>query len=55
MVVWYEARPVGVNSLDSMMKNISEEASLSQIYMNHSVSATVITLWGGGGGVNECM
>ena len=43
--VWYEARPVGVNSLDSMMKNISEAASLSQIYTNHSFRATAITLW----------
>ena len=47
--VWYEARPVGVNSLDSMMKNISEAASLSQQYTNHSVRATAITLWSNAG------
>ena len=43
--VWYEACPVGVNSLDSMMKNISEAASLSKTYTNHSIRATAITLW----------
>ena len=42
--VWYEARPVRVNSLDSMMKNISEVASLPQLYTNHSVRATAMTL-----------
>lgn len=43
--IWYEARPVGVNSLDSIMKNNSKAASLSQLYTNHSVRATAITLW----------
>lgn len=47
--VWYEARPVGVNSLDSMMKNISEAASLSKTYTNHSIRATAITLWSNAG------
>ena len=47
--IWYEARPVGVNSLDSMMKNISKAASLSQLYTNHSVRATAITLWSNAG------
>ena len=47
--VWYEARPVGVNSLDSMMKNVSEAASLSQLYTNHSLRATAITLWSNAG------
>ena len=46
---WYEARPVGVNSLDSMMKNISKAASLSKLYTNHSVRATAITLWSNAG------
>ena len=43
--VWYEARPIGVNSLDNMMKSISKEAGLSKVYTNHSVRATAITLW----------
>ena len=47
--IWYEASPVGVNSLDSMMKNISKAASLSQLYINHSVRATAITLWSNAG------
>ena len=47
--VWHEARPVGVNSLDSMMKNISEAASLSQPYTNHSIRTTAITLWSNAG------
>lgn len=43
--VWYEARPIGVNSLDNMMKMISKEAGLSKVYTNHSVRSTGITLW----------
>ena len=38
--VWYEARPVGVNTLAN-----SEEAGLSKKYTNHSVRATAITIW----------
>ena len=43
--VWYENKPLGVNKLDGMMKEISKLASLSRIYTNHSVRATAITLW----------
>ena len=43
--MWYEARPLGVNKLDNMMKEISEAAALSKPYTNHSVRATAITLW----------
>ena len=43
--VWYEARPLGINSLAKMMKTISKEAHLSKTYTNHSVRATAITLW----------
>ncbi|KAL9964780.1 hypothetical protein ACROYT_G028465 [Oculina patagonica] len=42
-------RVVGVNSLDTMMKNISQAASLSQLYTNHSVRATAITVWSNAG------
>ena len=42
--IWYENRPLGVNSLARMMKGISKAASLSQLYTNHSVRATSITL-----------
>ena len=43
--VWCENKPLGVNKLDGMMKEISKLASLSRIYTNHSVRATAITLW----------
>lgn len=42
--VWYENRPLGVNKLGDMMKVISVGAELSQIYTNHSVRASAITL-----------
>lgn len=47
--VWYENRPVGINKLDSMMREISKEAGLSRIYTNHSVRATSITLMSNAG------
>ena len=43
--VWYENRPLGVNTLGSAMKEISEKAVLSTVYTNHCVRATAITLW----------
>ena len=43
--VWYENRPLGINKLSSMMKELSVEADLSKVYTNHSVRATAITLW----------
>ena len=42
--VWYENRPLGVNKLGEMMKTISVAAKLSQLYTNHSVRASTITL-----------
>ena len=44
-LTWFENRPLGVNKLGCMMKEISEEAQLSQLYTNHCVRATAITLW----------
>ena len=41
--VWYENRPLGVNKLGNMMREISQEAQLSRIYTNHSLRATAIT------------
>ena len=43
--IWYENRPLGVNTLGSMMKEISIKAMLSKVYTNHCVRATAITLW----------
>ncbi|KAK2548365.1 hypothetical protein P5673_031429 [Acropora cervicornis] len=37
--IWYEAHPVGVNSLDSMIKNVSEAPSLLHPYTNHKFQA----------------
>lgn len=42
---WYDNKPLGINKLSTMMKEISSEANLSKIYTNHSVRATAITLW----------
>lgn len=47
--VWYENRPLGVNKLGDMMKDISSAAKLSQVYTNHCVRATSITLWSNAG------
>lgn len=46
---WYENRPLGVNSLGTMMKEISKNANLSQAYTNHCVRASAITLWSDAG------
>lgn len=43
--IWYENRPLGVNKLAGMMKDISTEGKLSKIYTNHCVRSTAITLW----------
>ena len=42
--VWYENKPVGINTMGKMMKTISEEAKLSTIYTNHSIRATTATV-----------
>jgi hypothetical protein len=52
-LIWYENRPLGVNKLAAMMKNISTEAELSQTYTNHCVRATEITLWSNAGLANR--
>ena len=50
---WYEYRPLGVNKLGDMMKNISAAAGLSTMYTNHCVRATSITLWSNAGLTNR--
>ncbi len=52
-LIWYENRPLGVNKLGDMMKDISAEAELSQKYTNHCVRATAITLWSNAGLANR--
>jgi hypothetical protein len=50
---WYENRPLGINKLDDMMKDISIAAGLSKIYTNHCVRTTSITLWSNAGLTNR--
>ena len=47
--IWYENRPLGIQKLGTMMKEMSEAADLSKKYTNHSVRATAITLWSNAG------
>ena len=42
--VWYENKPMGVNTLATLMKKISKDADLCQIYTNHSIRATAATV-----------
>ncbi|XP_068737168.1 zinc finger MYM-type protein 2-like [Montipora capricornis] len=51
--VWYDNKPLGINKLDNMMKEISQAAQLSRVYTNHSVRATAITLWSNAGVPNR--
>jgi hypothetical protein len=41
---WYENKTLGVHKLESMMKIISQEANLSNIYTNHCLRATTSTV-----------
>ena len=41
---WYENKPLGVNTIANMMKTISKEAKLSQVYTNHCLRATTATV-----------
>ena len=43
--VCFENKPLGVNQLSTLMKQISIGAGLSKKYTNHCVRATAITLW----------
>jgi hypothetical protein len=47
--VWYENKPLGIHKIDSMMKNISEDAKLSIVYTNHCLRATASTILGNAG------
>ena len=41
---WYDAAPLGVNTLGNMMPNLSEKAGLNVRYTNHSLRATTVHL-----------
>jgi len=51
--VWFEQRPLGVNTLANMMKTICEVAGLSRMYTNNSIRVTAITLWSNAGVPNQ--
>ena len=40
---WYDAAPIGKNTIGSMMQCISKDAGLSTTYTNHCIRATAIT------------
>jgi hypothetical protein len=42
--VWFENKCLGVHKLESLMKTISKEAKLSEIYTNHCLRATTSTI-----------
>ena len=42
--VWYENKVLGIHKLETMMKNISVAAGLSQTYTNHCLRATATTV-----------
>ena len=41
---WYDAQGLGINTLGSMMKNISLDAELSHVYTNHCIRTTSVTI-----------
>jgi hypothetical protein len=42
--VWYENKNLGVHKLETLMKTISKEAQLSELYTNHCLRATTSTI-----------
>ena len=40
---WFDNIPIGPHPLENFMRHLSEKASLSKIYTNHCIRATVIT------------
>lgn len=43
MAVWYDNSPLGKNTLNNFMSNLSKDAGLSVKYTNHCIRATCIT------------
>ena len=43
-VCWFENRPLGKNSIGEFLSKLSKEANLSDVYTNHCIRATTITL-----------
>ena len=42
--IWFENCPISVNKIGAMMKEISNDAELSQVYSNHCVRSTRVTV-----------
>jgi hypothetical protein len=42
--IWYDNVPLGHNKIGDLMKDISKEANLSEIYTNHCIRATTSTV-----------
>ena len=42
--VWYTQKKLGKNTVGNLMKKISKEANLSQIYTNHCLRASTATI-----------
>ena len=40
---WFENVPIGRDSLNDFMKNLSKKAGLGKIYTNHCIRATTVT------------
>ena len=41
---WYNGKHIGINSIGGLMKRISKDAKLSQVYTNHCIRATSVTV-----------
>ena len=50
---WFLKCPLGINKLNSIMKEISKAANLSKLYTNYCVQATTITVLSNGSVVNR--
>ena len=42
--VWYTRKPVGINTLDKFLPELSQRCNLSRVYTNHSIRATTATV-----------
>ena len=43
-IIWYEQEALGHNTLDNMLRNMSERAGILPYYTNHSLRATTVTI-----------
>ena len=43
-IIWYDAAPLGKNTIGNKMKTMSASANLSKVYTNHCLRATCVTV-----------